>query len=331
MRILVVGAIQGGTVPIGRAICAAFTRLGQDAHLLDFSDLLEEFKEARSADDFDRSYQFHVRYKTRLLEKVVECTPDVVFGLAQSPLNDTEILTELKKAGITLCYWFLEDYRLFDSWQTIASYFDHFFTIQREPFWERLRGMGCRTYHYLPAAFDPDPGSSAQGGGPAISVSFVGAPYPNRVHFFEKLGRGDFEIYGDGWNRYRIPSVAAGDRRVTESEARDVYRRSLVNINLHSSTLENGFGRGDFINPRTFELAGLGVFQVTDMRKLLPLHFNPADEIVALGSWEDMRKAIGYFLDHEEERQAYAKRAQARVLKEHTYLHRAQEILDLVS
>lgn len=331
MRILVVGAIQGGTVPIGRAICTAFNRLGQDAHLLDFSDLLDEFKETRSADDFDRSYRFHVRYKTRLLEKIVECMPDVVFGLAQSPLNDTEILTELKKAGITLCYWFLEDYRLFDYWQTIASYFDHFFTIQREPFWERLREAGCRTYHYLPAAFDPEPGSPAQEGGPAIPVSFVGAPYPNRVHFFEKPGRSDFEIYGDGWDRYRIPSVAAGDRRITESEARGIYRRSLVSINLHSSTLEDGFGGGDFVNPRTFELAGLGVFQVTDMRKLLPLHFNPADEIVALGSWGDMQKAIRYFLDNEEERRGYAERAQERVLREHTYRHRAQEILDLVS
>jgi len=331
MRILVVGAIEGGTVPMARSVCAAFGRLGQDAHLLDLSDLLEEFRESRSAGDFDRSYRFHITYKTRLLEKVVECMPDVVFGVAQSPLNDTDILTELKRAGVTLCYWFLEDYRLFDYWQTIASYFDHFFTIQRDPFWERLREVGCCTYHYLPAAFDPDFAPPSPEGKGVIPVSFVGAPYPNRVHFFERLGRGDFEIYGDGWDRYHIPPVAVGDRRVTEAEARDIYRRSLVNINLHSSTLEDGFGRGDFINPRTFELAGLGAFQVTDMRKLLPLHFNPADEMVALGTWEDMRRAIGYFLDNEEERRGYAKRAQERVLEEHTYLHRAQEILDIIS
>ena len=331
MRILVVGAIQGGTVPMGRAICSAFNQLGQDASLLDFSDLLEEFKEVRSADDFEQSYQFHVKYKTRLLEKVVECVPDVVLGVAQSPLNDTEILTELKKAGITMCYWFLEDYHLFGYWQTIASYFDYFFTIQKDPFWERLQEMGCNNYHYLPAAFDTDFEYSAQKGEPSIPVSFVGAPYPNRLHFFEKLNRGDFEIYGDGWNRYYIPSVVVGNRRVTEVEAQDIYRRSLININLHSSTLEDGFGRGDFINPRTFELAGLGVFQLTDMRKLLPLHFNPAGEIVALGNWEDMQKAIDYFLDNEEERQMYAKKAQERVLKEHTYIHRAQEILNIIS
>lgn len=331
MKILVVGAIQGGTVPIGRAIYSAFNQLGQEAYFIDFSDLLEEFKEVRSVDDINQSYQFHTKYKTRLLEKIVDFVPDVIFGVAQSPMNDTEILTELKKAGITLCYWFLEDYQIFDYWQTIASYFDHFFTIQKDPFWEKMKQMDCHNYHYLPAAFDSDLECPAKEGEPKISVSFVGAPYPNRVHFFEKLGRSDFEIYGDGWDKYFNPSIVVGDRRITELEAQDIYQRSLININPHSSTVANGFERGDFINPRTFELAGLGAFQLTDMRKLLSLHFDPADEIVALSNWEDMQKAIDYFLEHEAEREMYAKRAQKRVLKEHTYKHRAQEILDVLS
>ena len=42
IRILVVGAIQGGTVPIGRAIYMAFREIGQDTCFLDYSDLLEE-------------------------------------------------------------------------------------------------------------------------------------------------------------------------------------------------------------------------------------------------------------------------------------------------
>lgn len=331
MRILVVGAIQGGTVPIGKAIYSAFNQLGQDAGFVDFSDLLEEFKEVRSVDDINQSYEFHIKYKTRLLEKVVEFVPDVIFGVAQSPLNDTEILTELKKAGITLCYWFLEDYQIFDYWQTIASYFDYFFTIQKNPFWKKLKQMDCRNYHYLPAAFDPDPKCPENGEEPAIPVSFVGAPYLNRVHFFGKLRRHDFKIYGAEWNKYVNPSIVVGDRRITESEARNIYQRSLININLHSSTMTDGFGGEDFVNPRTFELAGLGAFQLTDMRKLLTLHFDPADEVLALSNWEDMQKAIDYFLEHESERTTFSKKAQERVLKEHTYKHRAQEILDIIS
>jgi len=120
-----------------------------------------------------------------------------------------------------------------------------------------------------------------------------------------------------------------GDRRISEKEAREIYQRALINLNLHSNS-ELCWPSGDFVNPRTFELAGLGAFQLTDMRRLLTLHFDPAEEVVGLNSWEDMLKAIDYFLDHEEERDAFAKRSQERVMKEHTYRHRAEEILSML-
>ena len=66
------------------------------------------------------------------------------------------------------------------------------------------------------------------------------------------------------------------------------------------------------------------------MRSLLTRHFDTADEIVALSSWEDLEKAIDYFLDHENERAEMSKKAQDRVLREHTYHHRAEEILSVI-
>ena len=330
MRILVVGAIKGGTVPIGRAIYSAFRDIGQEANFLDYSDLLEEFIQVRGAKDTERTNQFLLKCKIRLLEKVVDFKPEVIFGVAQSPLNNIEVLSELKKADIILCYWFVEDYQIFEYWKTIAPYFDHFFTIQKDLFWEELNQMGCHNYHYLPAAFDPNLEFPADEGNHKIPVSFVGAPYSNRVHFFGKLRRPDFEIYGEEWCKYPNPAVEIGDRRISGKEAREIYQRTLINLNLHSHS-EPCWPSGDFVNPRTFELAGLGAFQLTDMRKLLTLHFDPANEVVALSSWEDMVKAIDYFLEHEEEREAFVKKAQERVLKEHTYKHRAQEILSIIT
>ena len=67
------------------------------------------------------------------------------------------------------------------------------------------------------------------------------------------------------------------------------------------------------------------------MRGYLPLHFNPIDEIVALNSWYDMQKAIDYFLEHESERKEIAERAREHTLKKHTYKHRAQEVLSIIS
>ena len=329
MKILTVGAIQGGTIPIGRAIYRAFGDIGQQAELLDFSEFQKEFFDSRN--DTERSYQFHLKIKIILLEKVAGFRPDVLFGIAQSPLHDADMLTEFKKAGITLCFWFMEDYRIFDYWKKIAPCFDHFFTIQKDPFWKELRDAGCMNYRYLPMAFDTHADCPETGEGKAIPVSFVGAPYPNRVHFFSTFLNDGFQIYGEDWNRHKNPWVVTDDRRITENEAYDIYRRSLVNINLHSSPFPGEFGGGDFVNPRTFELAGLGAFQLTDMRKLLTLHFDPGDEVIALTSWADMKWAVKYFLRHDEERKAFAEKARARVMKEHTYRRRAEEIVEILS
>ncbi|MFH1148484.1 MAG: glycosyltransferase [Pseudomonadota bacterium] len=329
MRILIVGAIKGGTVPIGRAVYSAFKAIGVDADFLDYSEFEGEFSSIRSSQDDQKSYQFHLNLKITLLERVYAFRPDVILGISQSPMNDTAILAELKKAGIVLCYWFTEDYRCFDYWRETAFHFHHFFTIQETPFWKELEAVGCRSYHYLPAAFDVNLECSNGNPEDTIPVSFLGAPYPNRVHFFDDLPETGFQIYGEEWDRYPNASVIIGSRRIAECEARDIYARSTINLNLHSSTNPTGFG-GDFVNPRTFELAGLGAFQLTDMRKLLTLHFDPATEIIALSNWEEMKWAIEYFLEHDREREEIAGRARERVLREHTYEHRAREILDVV-
>lgn len=312
-----------------RSIHRAFMNIGQQADLLDFSEFQKEFFETRN--DTNLSYQFYLKIKIILLEKVASFQPDVIFGIAQSPLQDIDMLTEFKKAGVSLCYWFMEDYRIFGYWKNIAPYFDHFFTIQKDPFWKELKDAGCRNYHYLPMAFDSHADVQKTNGEKTIPVSFVGAPYPNRVHFFSQFLDDGFQIFGEDWDRHKIPPVAIGDRRVTESEAYRIYQSSLININLHSSPFPGEFGSGDFVNPRTFELAGLGAFQLTDMRKLMTLHFDPAEEVIALTSWADMKWAVKYFLRHDEERKAFAKKARARVLKEHTYRRRAEEIIEILS
>lgn len=311
-----------------RAIHQAFKDIGRQADILDFSGFQKELFETRG--DEERSCQFYLKIKIALLEKVAGFQPDVIFGIAQSPLHNIEMLTEFKKAGIVLCFWFMEDYRIFGYWKNIAPYFDYFFTIQKDPFWKELKDIGCTTYHYLPMAFDTNAAVPETAAAEAIPISFVGAPYPNRVHFFSEHLDDGFRIYGEDWNRHQNPQVVVGDRRIPEYEAYGIYRRSLVNINLHSSPFPGEFGGGDFVNPRTFELAGLGAFQLTDMRKLLTLHFDPAEEVIALTGWGDMKKAASYFLRHEEERKAIADRAKARVLKGHTYRHRAEEIMEIL-
>lgn len=328
MRILIVGAIQGGTVPLGPILTKAFAANNQTVDFLNFSDLLEELLAVQRNSDPAQLQQFNITLKTRLLERIISFRPTVIFGVAQSPLNDPDILTQLSKAGIGLCFWFTEDYQIFDYWKSIAPFFDYFFTIQRYPFWQELANMGLKNYHYLPMAFDENK-LIKNNKNKDINVSFVGAPYPNRVYYLPKIQ--EIQIYGEDWNRHNSDSVIIGERRIAEEETHEIYLRTKININLHSSAYKDGFADGDFVNPRTFEIAGLGSFQLTDMRRLLTEHFDLHKEIIALSSFDDMREAIKYFLSNEDERLAFINRAQERVLAEHTYRHRAATVIKIIN
>lgn len=333
MRILVVGAVSGATVDIGSSLAHAFTGLGKECRFLDFSEYDQEFHKVDIVRKDADMHGFVIRLQTRLLEEVILFNPSLIIGLAQSPLNNLEVLDSFRKSGIKLNYWFLEDYRVFQYWSKIAPKFNHFFTIQKSPILQELKNLGCGNGYYLPAAFDDSVvfnETCHQSINCKAQLSFVGAPYRNRIELFNSLKIPGLEIYGEGWDGLNT-LVKIGSRRITPSERRHIYANSKINLNLHSSSHAEGAWSGDFVNPRTFEIAGLGGFQLTDARELLPLHFDLKNETPVFESPSGMMDAIKYYLNHESERNEMAANARARVLKEHTYRHRAMEILSLAS
>ena len=333
MRILVVGAVSGATVDIGSSLAHAFASLGEECRFLDFSEYDQELLMVdRGSNDVDM-HGFVIKLQTRLLEEVILFNPSLIIGLAQSPLNNLEVLDSFRKSGIKLNYWFLEDFRVFQYWSKIAPKFDHFFTIQKSPILQELKNLGCDNGYYLPAAFDESlvlNETGHQNINCEAQISFVGAPYPNRIELFKSLDIPGLEIYGEGWDGLN-PFVKIGVRRISFFERRHIYANSKINLNLHSSTYDERGWNGDFVNPRTFEIAGLGGFQLTDTRELLPLHFDLKNEIPVFESSSSMIDAVKYYMSHESERNEMASNARARVLKEHTYRHRAMEILGLAS
>jgi spore maturation protein CgeB len=331
MRILMIGALMGGSNVQGRSLCRSLARIGQDAQWLDFTDMRDRFEAQRDLPEGHvEKRDFLFALNARILEKILEFRPDVVFGVAQAPMGDVEVLQAIKAAGILLCYWFIEDYAMFGYWKDIAIHFDHFFVFQKEPFYGKLKAIGCRNIHYLPAGFDIEqevPAIPEQD----IPVSFVGAPYPNRIHFFAQIAGPQFQIYGEHWNLCGNASTRSGPGRLSEAQCRNLFLRSKVNLNLHSSLDAHSFGEGDFVNPRTFDLAGLGLFQLVDKRTLLAEHFDPVGEVPMFARWEEYKEAIDYYLHHESERDAIAAASQKRVLAEHTYDRRAQEFMQLIT
>ncbi|MBW1991095.1 MAG: glycosyltransferase family 1 protein, partial [Deltaproteobacteria bacterium] len=88
---------------------------------------------------------------------------------------------------------------------------------------------------------------------------------------------------------------------------------------------------GDYLNPRVFDLAAAGAFQLVDLRLQLPEFFRPEEELATFASLSEARDKIDYFLAHDNERCGVAARGRQRCLAEHTYEHRLKEALAILA
>jgi spore maturation protein CgeB len=254
--------------------------------------------------------------------------------VAQSPVLPPA-LQELRHEGVHSALWFVEDFRVFGYWRELAPHFDAVFTIQRGEFHDALRSQGVRNVMYLPCAANPRVHaplvlSDEEKRRFGADVAFVGAGYHNRQSLFARLGLPGMKIWGNDWppDCAVAPLVQENGRRVTTEETAKIYGATKINLNLHSSPHHEDVNpHGDFVNPRTFEIAACGAFQLVDHRAELAELFAPDDELAVFQSGQDIPRLVKYYLTREEERRNMTERARQRVLREHTYLHRMQAAL----
>jgi spore maturation protein CgeB len=241
----------------------------------------------------------------------------------------------LKQLNIPTAFWFVEDFRTLTYWKDIAAKYDYFFAIQKGAFIEELQSRNIKNHYYLPQAclpalHKPLNLTVVEHEIYSSDLSFMGAAYYNRVQSFPQLLDFDFKIWGSGWETNSIfgPCLQKNGERVSSEECVRIFNGARINLNLHSSTFHESVNpNGDFVNPRTLEIAACGAFQLVDRREELHEMFKLGEELVDFESMEELKEKISYYLSHEEERKAIAARGQARALKEHTMEHRMQEML----
>ncbi len=342
LRVLVVLPLYGGSLPIGRSCAAALATLGHAVEVFEapaFYPAFAALKDLRvTADRLEYLENSFLQVVSQAVcAKAETFGPDLVLALAQAPLS-RQALKRLRRDGVKTAMWFVEDFRLFTYWEAFAPLYDVFAVIQKEPFPEKLAAIGQENALYLPLAADPavhrpldlSPVDRRIYG---AETSFMGAGYPNRRLAFAELLDFGLGIFGSDWEGDAVlaPRVRLSGRRVTTEEAVKIFNAATVNLNLHSSvsaaSLVSG---GDFVNPRTFELAMCGAFQLVDRRELLPELFSE-DELVQFGDMAELREKLAFFLAHPEERAAHAARARERALRDHTYAARMERLLDFVA
>jgi spore maturation protein CgeB len=186
--------------------------------------------------------------------------------------------------------------------------------------------------YYLPECFNP-----LSNGPVELSASdklryncelaTAGNMYAYRIEFFEQMHKYDVKLWGNpppSWLRLDKTKSMLQNHFVTYQDKSKAFLGAKIVINNLNPAEIMG------VNVRTFEIAGCGGFQILDAKVGVSDLFIVGDEIVTFNDMQDLESKIDFYLNNEEERARIAANGMRRALRDHTYQHRIQCLLDTV-
>lgn len=100
-----------------------------------------------------------------------------------------------------------------------------------------------------------------------------------------------------------------------------VFRNAKINLNISLRSIITG------IPLRAFDIMGAGGFLLTNYQSDFMDLFIPGEDFAYYDSREDLLNKIEYYLTHEEERAQIAENGHRKIVENHTYEHRVEEML----
>jgi spore maturation protein CgeB len=210
-----------------------------------------------------------------------------------------------------------------------AHFYDHFFVF--DPFYiDEIKKQEVKNVYYLPLATNPDrykdiSVSEQDKCDYGYDICFIGVPFDNRVELFESLHGYNLGVFGDGWTKYFMlngkttPSYYKG--KASGETVNKIYLSSKIVLNIHHPHSIEG------LNTRTFDIPACGAFEMVDYKKNVEMHFEVDKEIVTFKNINELKSKIDYYLKNDDLRKTISKRGKQRVLNEHTWVHRANDIV----
>lgn len=143
-------------------------------------------------------------------------------------------------------------------------------------------------------------------------------PYRKKlIEFLEKN-------YPNQYRKYGHP-----ERLVRETDLNQLYANAKIVV---GDSLNVGFNHPNYWSDRVYETVGRGGFIIHPYINGLEKDFIDGKEIVfyEYNNFEQLKSKIDYYLEHSKDREAIRKAGFERVKKDHTYLNRMQEMLNVV-
>jgi spore maturation protein CgeB len=197
---------------------------------------------------------------------------------------------------------------------------------------ERFRALGIAS-EYFRIGFDPRVLERVGGQPRDLDLVFVGSLARGQHGRGNALidyaaARLPLDVWGPGATDW--PGDSPLRRRYRgEAWGIDMFRllaRAKVALNRHIDVAEAYAN-----NMRLYEATGMGALLLTDAKRNLDELFEPGREVIAYRDQDELVDLARYYLDHEDERQEISAAGQRRTLAHHTYAHRMQELVELLS
>ena len=176
-------------------------------------------------------------------------------------------------------------------------------------------------------------------------ISFIGTYLPQKKIFFDERvfplqKMYDTKIYGQDWTAwdrnlgylqkvaqfFNVPVIKSIRKpKLKLEDEGSIYNSSLISINVHED-YQRQFG-GD-CNERTFKIPLCDGFEISDDVACIRKYFKE-DEIVVSKDKDDWYEKIDFYIKNPDKRLAIIEKGKLRVLADHTYHCRANQILEI--
>src|SRR5690349_4833925 len=340
-RVLISYFFGDDMIPLGESCADAFRALGYD--VARFNSQVESRWEplllkpvnrlARGLGyrrrEIGRGLPFSkVNFKRRMLKKAAaEFRPRWIFVIRAHEFVDAELVATLKRQyGVEkVIGWrvdgpldtpdLLEDARIYDVYFCAHR---HGYDPRADPIHPLpVYGMDFARYRNL----------YAHGARPYNhDVVLVGGHNARRERFVGRLTDLPLEIYGKWGKRVRSGSAL---RRLVRS--RGVWGDALIRLYNTSRIVLNitnwDPARYVALNQRVFDVPATGAFLLTDYSPELEQHYRLGQEIVAYRDVDELRDKARYYLAHDAERTAIARRGYERALTLPTTRDRMAQVI----
>jgi spore maturation protein CgeB len=257
---------------------------------------------------------------TELLEFVSNAQPDLaMFTLFEDEIS-LDTIDRITRSGVKTFNWFCDDHWRFDSFSKhYAPAFSLVATTDPSAL-PRYNAIGyrsvvltqwaCNRYAFRP-----------RGRRARYDVTFVGQRYGDRPKVLKALRRAgiDARFWGHKWKRGRL----------THDEMVTLFSSSRINLNFSKSYPGRLWRKRPTtyqIKARPFEIAGCGGFVLTERAPDLDRYFQIGEELAVFDSIDSLVSQAEFWLQHEEERSRVANAGYSRVIADHTYDRRFEEI-----